>query len=109
MPDERETDSSTDSLTRLESLVSQYHYDLDETYDLTAAILKAVAKAEEVDLLSITGPPFLYDSIDAVALEESLFTDPTSADPQAVQFSFYGYEITVESNGWIQVYERPPG
>ncbi|WP_129113658.1 HalOD1 output domain-containing protein [Halegenticoccus tardaugens] len=72
---------------------------------MTAAILKAVAKAERVDILSITGSPLLYDSVDAVALEKSLFTGSTSAVPRVVQFSFYDYEITVESDGWIQVYE----
>lgn len=90
-----------------ESLVSQRHYDPDENGDLTMAIVGAVAEAKSVEITALT-EPLLYDTIDAEALEISLFGTSTGAeptDPGRVQFEYHGFTITVDSDGWIRVYE----
>ena len=65
-------------------------------------VLAGVAEAEGVGPLEL--PP-LHDSIDADALQ-SLLTETTSddhSDAIEVSFRYYGYSVTVTSDGALQV------
>ncbi len=53
--------------------------------------------------------PLLYDCIDVAVLEDALFSPAvagTSRDGIGIgEFEFGDYRVTVNSNGWISVYE----
>ncbi|WP_164974748.1 HalOD1 output domain-containing protein [Halegenticoccus tardaugens] len=112
MSNEWNTDSADEPPLGSDRLVSQFHYDPSETYDLTAAIVKAVAEAEGVEITSVS-EPYLYDSVDTAALENILFDDSSGTDRANAgrgdrgnaRFSYHGYAVTVDGDGWIQVYE----
>lgn len=103
-------DAADDALTHFTgtgTLRSKRHYDPDDG-DLTTAIVGAVADAEGVELSAVT-EPLLYESIDAAALEGSLFATgdrPGFGDYGEVEFQYHGYVVTVDSDGWIAVCEQ---
>jgi hypothetical protein len=101
------SDSSPDS----DALVSQRYYDPEADDDLTTTIIEAVAEAKDVEATAVTDP-LLYDSIDAAALEDSLFNQSAAVDPAdsgSVRFEYHGFTITVESEGWVTVYDDRSG
>ena len=89
-------------------LVSQAHYDPTETDGLTITIVAAVADAEDVPPTAILDPP-LYDSVDTVELESTLFGtgsgEGVSPDAGSVEFMYRGYRIVVQRDGWVLVHE----
>jgi hypothetical protein len=85
---------------------AQRQYDPADDFDLTSEVVSAVAAAADVDPVAIEGPP-LYDSIDAAALEATLFgTGGRRHNVGTVEFHYLGYRVRVASDGWIRVYER---
>ncbi|WP_158058685.1 HalOD1 output domain-containing protein [Halorussus halophilus] len=88
-------------------LLAQHRYDPEEKHDLTTTIVFAVAEARGIDPTELKSP-LLYDSIDASALEESLFgprrTEQRRQD-SSVEFDYDDYHITVQSDGWVLVSE----
>lgn len=89
-------------------LVSQAHYDPAETDGLTITIVAAVAEAEGVPPTAILDPP-LYDSVDTVELESTLFGtnsgEGVSPDAGSVEFVYRDYRIVVQRDGWVLVHE----
>lgn len=90
-------------------LVSQVHCDSTGPDGLTIAIVEAVANAEGVPATAILDPP-LYDSVDAVELESTLFDadagEDVSPDAGSVEFMYRGFRVVVRRDGWVLVHER---
>ena len=89
--------------------VARRLYDPDEDGSLAVEIVYAVADARDVAPTEIRSPT-LYESVDNSSLQGALF-DPNGWDRPAsgsgsVQFHYAEYLVTVESDGWIEVYER---
>lgn len=83
--------------------VARGDYDPESDFDLTSAVVSAVADAAGADPTALNGPP-LYDSVDAAALESSLFGE--GAPDRSAEFRYLGYRVVVDSDGRIRVYER---
>jgi len=64
-------------------------------------VVDAVATREGVDPLDLDVP--LYDSIDVDDLDSLVATDTEGApeSPVRVTFTYYGYEVTVASDGSV--------
>ncbi len=90
------------------SQAAQRHYDPGGTEELTAAIVYAVADAEDRPAGELRSPP-LYESVDAAALERTFFGSDVAGESRqgvgTVEFRYAGYLVAVRSDGWIQVYE----
>jgi hypothetical protein len=90
--------------------VTQTQYDPANDSELGTELVYAVADAKDVDPLDTDQLPVLYDVVDAEYLEETLI-EPSSSpradgDVGHVSFQYADALVTVESNGWITVYER---
>ena len=86
--------------------VVQVPYDPQESDGLTATIIAAVAEAEGVSPRDIKNPP-LYEVVDTAALEAALF-DPDSGTgfkQCSTEFTYRGYRIVVQAEGWVVVHE----
>jgi len=85
---------------------AQRHFDPAEE-ELTTALVFAIAESAGVAPSELTTP--LYDSIDAPALEATLFGPDTNLESRqgvgSVEFRYTDYVVKVRSDGWIQVYE----
>lgn len=82
-----------------------YETEYDMSEDLTTAIVFAVAAARDIDPVDIDAK--LYDIIDASALK-SLFNismEQNGPMKSSVEFRFLDTEVTVRSDGRIQVFE----
>jgi hypothetical protein len=87
---------------------TQVNYDPTGSRDLTTVIVGAIADAEGVSLTEVRSPP-LYDVVDVEAIERALFgRSEASRDDSAsvVEFRYSGYEIRIESTGWVTVSKR---
>jgi hypothetical protein len=107
---EREEDPGADERGRQDRrVVAQTPYDPGSDRSLTAALVAAVAEAEDIAPTEV-GPPALYESVDVAAIEDALFrvddvgTDDTESG--RVEFEYEGYAVAVTGSGWIQVAER---
>ena len=88
-------------------VVSLSHYDPVEAHDLTSTIIYAIADVEQLDPVDLKNPA-LYDCIDVSAIEHSLFGPNRGREKQntgSIQFAFGDYRISVQSDGWVLVYE----
>lgn len=88
--------------------VARRLYDPEEDGSLAVEIVYAIADARDVAPTEIRSPT-LYESVDSNSLQGALF-DLNGWDSPAsgsVQFHYAEYLVTVESDGWIEVYERP--
>lgn len=87
---------------------AQRHYDPETDADLTSAIVFAIAEVAGVQPDDLKHPP-LYECVDAAALEETFFGEEYTGGPTRgvgnVEFRYRDYLVTVDSDGWIQVYE----
>lgn len=89
---------TTDRTDGHEDTIVRWHFDPDET-DPGTTVAEAVAELEGCDTTDLTP---LYDCIDRMV--GHLFTDPPSAEAQAeVTFSYEGYRITVDQDGWARL------
>lgn len=70
----------------------------DRTEPLSQAVVESVARAEGVDPLDLEVP--LYDAVDPDALDALFQQDGTSGDGR-IQFSYYGYRVTVTGAGHV--------
>ena len=86
--------------------IDQAHYD-DETDDLVATVVTAVADAKGVDPLNPNAMRPLYEVIDLAAIEAAFFGRPTydAHDGGFITFEYVGYKIAIRSDGWIFIYE----
>ncbi|WP_199174688.1 HalOD1 output domain-containing protein [Halegenticoccus soli] len=79
-----------------------------EDFDLSSAVVFAVAAARGVDPVE-SGFSALYDRVDADALEVALF-GPSSDGPGSVRgeiaFEYGGATVAVRSDGRIRIYDR---
>ena len=76
--------------------VARRDYDPESDFDLTSAVVSAVADAAGVDPTSLDGPP-LYDSVDAAALESSLLGE--GEPDRSAEFRHVGDQVMVDSDG----------
>lgn len=74
---------------------------VEETESLIPSIVEAVAVREGVETTDL--PP-LQGAIDPDSLETLLDTDPSDTQ-RHVHFEYYGYEITIRSDGSIRLEE----
>lgn len=75
---------------------------VDESEQLSQAVIAAVADAEQADPLDLTP---LYQAIDPDALD-SLFKSVAGEGTRAVDeisFEYHGYDVTVAADGDIQL------
>lgn len=72
------------------------------TKPISRTVVERVAAAEDVDPVDIPVP--LFDVIDPDALD-SLFTSttPRSNDGGQISFTYFGYHVTVSSDGDVSV------
>jgi hypothetical protein len=84
--------------------VVRRHYDPESDFDLTSVLVSAVADAAGVEPAALDGPP-LYESVDATALESTLFEGEGASDC-SVDFRYLDYRVVVDGDGRIRVYER---
>lgn len=103
------SDDTGDDVEDRWTQAAQRHFDPDQDGELTTAIVYAIAAAEGVSPSDVKSPP-LYESIDASALQDTFFgPDVVGVDRQGigtVEFRYDDYRVTVQSDGWIQVYEQ---
>lgn len=90
--------------------VKQTAYEPAAEGELATELIYAVADVKGVDPLDNEQLPVLYDAVDAASLEEALFSSAGTGRGHTsegfVSFQYVGLTITVESNGWITVYEE---
>jgi hypothetical protein len=90
------------------TLVQQTQYERAGRHDLTTTIVGAVADVEGISPTELKDP-VLYDCVDVASLEDAFFGPDVSGRNRdgdgTVEFQFGDYRITVNSNGWISVYE----
>lgn len=69
-------------------------------------VVEAVANREGVDAMELTVP--LYDAIDPEALDAIVQGDQTDdASSLRIEFSYYGYAVSVAADGSVQVEDAP--
>ena len=93
------------------TVVTQAHYDPDESRDLTTVIIDAVAEAERVSITEIKNPS-LYEVVDIEGIHDVLFGRPEAdrrGTNSTVEFRYDDYKISVEANGWVTVFDRSRG
>lgn len=87
--------------------VAQRQYDPDGRTELTTDIVYAVAAAKGVSPDEVNPP--LYSYVDVPAIKDAFFGPENDTNPSqsvgSVRFHYVGYLVTIESDGWIQVYE----
>ncbi|WP_423744496.1 HalOD1 output domain-containing protein (plasmid) [Haladaptatus sp. SPP-AMP-3] len=90
------------------TLVHQTRYERDGKHDLTTMIVGAIADTRGISPTDLKDP-VLYDCVDIDSLEDAFFGPNISGQSRdgvgTVEFQFGDYQITVNSNGWISVYE----
>lgn len=101
-----DTDGSTDG-TAPSGAVHEF-YDAESDDDLGYTVVTAAAAARGTDPVDL--PP-LYDSVDADALNALVdgAVDRPDAVNGRVSFSYAGYEVTVDFDGWIRLDPATPG
>lgn len=94
------------------TLQVQVPFDEGADHDLTSAIVVAVAEAEGVSPMDVKEPP-LYEVLDVVALEESLFGSSTigraDGNSRSVEFLYRDHRVVIRSDAWVQVYDAAEG
>lgn len=87
------------------TLAGRRRYDPDGDWELSTAIVYALADARGLDVPAVDTP--LYGTVDAAALEQALFgPDGGAVTTGTVEFRHDGLLVRVRWDGWIQVYER---
>jgi hypothetical protein len=87
------------------SPLARRRYDPDGDDELSTAIVRTIAVAEDVATDDVSIPP-LYDCVDVEALERVLFgTADTPGDADRATFQCGMYRVAVVADGWIRVYE----
>ena len=90
------------------TLVQQTQYERGSRHDLTTTIIGAIADAEGIAPTELKDP-ILYECVDVSSLEDAFFGPDVAGRNRdgvgTVEFRFGDYRITVNSNGWVSVYE----
>jgi hypothetical protein len=81
------------------------HTAVSPTQSVITTVTEAVATREDVDPVELVTP--LYDAIDPESLERLLDADDGAArnSPIQVTFTYYGYDVTVRSDGTVTLRE----
>lgn len=94
------------------AMLAQQHFDPRGDGDLTTTIVYTVAEADGVEPPELMDEP-LYDSVDATALEATLFRNGHASGSRTgtgtLSFEYLDYVVTVGDDGWVKVYERQEG
>jgi hypothetical protein len=89
------------------SQVAQRHYEPGERRELTTEIVYTIAAAKDASPEELS--PALYNFIDVPAIEDTFFGPESETRPEqgvgSVRFRYGDYLVTIQSDGWIQVYE----
>lgn len=103
------TDGDPGSVEGTWTQVAQRHFDPDGEELLTYVVVSGIADARGVAVRDVRSPP-LYDVVDVAAVETALFGDGERArrdsDVGAVEFGYEELHVTIQSDGWVRVYER---
>lgn len=74
------------------------------TDSVTARVVGAVADEEGVDPTELSTP--LFEAVDPDALEDVFPTPPDADVVGRIEFTYCGYDVTVDSHGEVTVDER---
>lgn len=89
-------------------LAAQRVYESESQDELTTAVAMAIADAAGVSPREAGAPP-IYEFVDVAALEDILFGISVGETPQeqavGIEFRYYGYLVTLNSDGMIRIYE----
>lgn len=90
------------------SLIVQRQYDPDRDSGLAAAVVFAIADAEDIAPSEVKSPP-LYETVDIAGIEQAFFSPDTDESARrgmgTFEFHYTKFHIKIKSDGWIHVYE----
>ena len=90
--------------------VNQTRSDYKCIDELVTTITLVVAETKGVNPLDQQSLPIMYDAIDMQSLENAIFEperfDRERSGAKPVNFLYAGYNIRLETDGWVTVYER---
>lgn len=88
-----------------QSPLARCRYEPSDGEELSTAIVRTIAAAEDVTTDGVSIPP-LYDCVDVEALDRALFGMPdTAGGADRATFQCGTYRVAVAADGWIRVYD----
>jgi len=85
------------------SVVAESAFAEPQTEPISQLVIEAVADAEGLDPLDLRVP--LYDVVDPDALDSLFGSGDDGAVEGHIEFTYYGYEVTVTSSGIVSLDE----